>query len=339
MGKKSKAPKAPSAAKTAQAQFEYGNSNIFGPNGNLVWGSVGSDGKFQADPNAVKYAAQIQETDFQKALRQAREGGTLDLVDSIVGAGLPDRAQIRDTSDIAQNSYDMFQYMNAPQRELEDRRTTQYLSDRGIPMIGEAGKEVLDDQQRRRTEADAQIMRHSLDRAGQEQSRMYGLESDARSGALNELITALTGVNPTPNNVSAPSGTGIDMASLMNNEYQGKLANWQQGRDEQNAWMQTAANVGMMLLSDRAMKTDIEPATGFLDGLRRLDISKWNYLPESGENPDTRHVGPMAQDFAEIFGVGDGRTIHLVDAVGVALGALKEIAEAFHVSDPDTRTA
>ena len=35
----------------------------------------------------------------------------------------------------------------------------------------------------------------------------------------------------------------------------------------------------------------------------------------------------MAQDFRDAFGVGDGKTIHLVDVMGVLLGAIKELAQ------------
>lgn len=87
----------------------------------------------------------------------------------------------------------------------------------------------------------------------------------------------------------------------------------------------TAASMYLLYLmaSDRSLKTDIRPATGVLDGLKRLPIYNWRYRGDP-----TPHVGPMAQDFQEIFGVGDGKHLNLVDVVGVLLGAMKELAEA-----------
>ena len=259
MGKGSKAPKAPDPYQTAQAQFQYGNTNIVGPTGGMTWGTVGQDGQFVADPNAVRYTARIDESDNQRAIREGREGGAIDLISQLRGAGLPDRAQIRDTGDIAQNTFDQFMFMQAPQRQQEDRRTMQYLSDRGLPMTGGAGGQVLDDQSRRRAEADAQIMRTSMDRAGSEQSRMYGLESSQRQNGMNELIAAITGVNPSPNTGQAPSGTGVNMGNLIQQGYQNNLGAWQQQQNSQNGLLGTVANLGMTVLSDRDMKPDIAP--------------------------------------------------------------------------------
>lgn len=321
MGKKSNSrPAAPDPVETANAQFRYGNTNIVGPNGGLTWGRVGSDGQFVSDPNAVEYTARIDETDSQRQIREGRESGAIDLISQLTGAGLADRAQIRDTSDIAKNTFDQFMFMQAPQRAQEDRRTMQYLSDRGLPMTGGAAGQVLDDQSRRRAEADSQIMRTAFDRAGAEQSRQYGLESNARQSSLNELIAAITGVNPSPNNNQAPNGTGVNMAGLTQQAYQNELAGWQQQQDQRNALLGTVANLGMTVLSDRDLKTDIAPRGSVLDKLAGLDIFTWRYLDN-----DVRHIGPMAQDFQKAFGVGDGKTIAVVDVAGVVLAAVQEL--------------
>ena len=320
MGKSSSRPKAPDPYQTAQAQFQYGNTNIIGPTGGMTWGTMGPDGQFVADPNAVRYTARIDESDNQRAIREGRESGAINLINQLTSAGLPDRAQIRDTSDIAKNTFDQFMFMQAPQRQQEDRRMMQYLSDRGLPMTSGAGGQVMDDQSRRRAESDAQIMRASLDRAGSEQSRMYGLESSQRQNAMNELIAAITGVNPSPNNNQAPNSTGVNMGNLIQQGYQNDLAAWQQQQNQQNGLLGTVANLGMTVLSDRNLKTDVSPRESILDKLSSLEIFTWRYL-----NDDVRHIGPMAQDFQRTFGVGDGKTIALVDVAGVVLSAVQEL--------------
>jgi hypothetical protein len=35
----------------------------------------------------------------------------------------------------------------------------------------------------------------------------------------------------------------------------------------------------------------------------------------------------MAQDFKRVTGLGDGRSISVIDAIGVTMGAVKELAE------------
>lgn len=75
------------------------------------------------------------------------------------------------------------------------------------------------------------------------------------------------------------------------------------------------------------LKTDIVKADGFLAGLRKLEINRWTY---KHDETSVKHVGPMADQFREIFGVGDGVTLNIFDLMGVMLGAMKEIAEVSH---------
>ena len=62
------------------------------------------------------------------------------------------------------------------------------------------------------------------------------------------------------------------------------------------------------------------------DLLRRLseiEISTWNYR---AQDEDIRHIGPMAHDFYEAFGVGeDERRITSIDADGIALAAIQAL--------------
>jgi hypothetical protein len=76
-------------------------------------------------------------------------------------------------------------------------------------------------------------------------------------------------------------------------------------------------------LSDRNAKTNnaIVDGRGVLERLATIQIATWNYRSQ----PDAvRHIGPMAQDFARAFGVGeDEKHISTVDADGVALAAIQ----------------
>ena len=79
-------------------------------------------------------------------------------------------------------------------------------------------------------------------------------------------------------------------------------------------------------VSDRALKTNfgtVDPSD-VLARVRELPISTWNY---TSDDPAVRHIGPMAQDFAALFGVGgDDRHIHPLDGQGVALAAIQALA-------------
>ncbi|GGS30698.1 MULTISPECIES: tail fiber domain-containing protein [Actinokineospora] len=70
-----------------------------------------------------------------------------------------------------------------------------------------------------------------------------------------------------------------------------------------------------------------EPVNGhqILDKLADLPISTWRYQWEA---EDVRHLGPMAQDWQQVFGLSaDGRTIPLVDAIGVLLTAVQALGK------------
>jgi len=74
--------------------------------------------------------------------------------------------------------------------------------------------------------------------------------------------------------------------------------------------------------SDRNAKENITPVDPglVLDKVVAMPISHWNYK----QDPESRHLGPMAQDFHAAFGVGpDDKHIATVDADGVALAAIQ----------------
>lgn len=54
------------------------------------------------------------------------------------------------------------------------------------------------------------------------------------------------------------------------------------------------------------------------DKLASMDVPTWNYKGEG-----KKHMGPMAEDFRDTFGIGDGRTIDVVDAIGTLFAANK----------------
>ena len=75
--------------------------------------------------------------------------------------------------------------------------------------------------------------------------------------------------------------------------------------------------------SDRNSKEDISliDSGEVLKKIQKLPIYSWKYKSQS-----INHVGPMAQDFYQAFGLGlDDKTISSVDMDGVALAAIKEL--------------
>ena len=81
---------------------------------------------------------------------------------------------------------------------------------------------------------------------------------------------------------------------------------------------------GVLLTSTREAKTDFEPLNEheILDKLASLDISQWRYKTEPNK---TRHIGPIAEDFHEIFGLSDGKTLNMIDTNGITFAAIKAL--------------
>lgn len=77
--------------------------------------------------------------------------------------------------------------------------------------------------------------------------------------------------------------------------------------------------------SSRATKENFIIVSGedVLSRLRTIPVSTWNYISEGNE---TRHMGPMAEDFYQGFKLGTGNTsIGVQDLTGVSLAAIKTL--------------
>lgn len=76
--------------------------------------------------------------------------------------------------------------------------------------------------------------------------------------------------------------------------------------------------------SSREIKQDIAPvnANDLMARLEALNVHEWSYT----RSPGNRHIGPMAEDFYELFGFGqDEKSIFPRDLAGIALVAVKEV--------------
>lgn len=77
--------------------------------------------------------------------------------------------------------------------------------------------------------------------------------------------------------------------------------------------------------SSRDIKDTMGPvdASALLDAVRKLPVERWKYKEflQDGET----HVGTYAEDWKRVTGLGDGRTINIIDAIGVLLAAVKEL--------------
>jgi Chaperone of endosialidase len=85
-----------------------------------------------------------------------------------------------------------------------------------------------------------------------------------------------------------------------------------------------------MFASSREYKTDILPlyGNGALDTVKDMPVYSWKYRGD-----ETPHVGPVAEEWQERTGLGDGKSINLGDAVGLLFGAVGELAQRLDGED------
>lgn len=83
--------------------------------------------------------------------------------------------------------------------------------------------------------------------------------------------------------------------------------------------------------SDKNKKENFTDIDGgeILEKIDRLPITSWNYKGTS-----EKHIGPMAQDFYRLFGLGsDDKTITTIDPSGIALVGIQELHRRWLLSE------
>lgn len=81
---------------------------------------------------------------------------------------------------------------------------------------------------------------------------------------------------------------------------------------------------GVLLTSTREAKTDFRELNeqDILDKLSSLEISQWRYKHEDEE---TVHIGPVAEEFHEVFGLSDGKRLNMIDTNGITFAAIQAL--------------
>jgi hypothetical protein len=128
--------------------------------------------------------------------------------------------------------------------------------------------------------------------------QQFGAGQQLRSNSVNNA-NALTNGGQVQQPQFAPQQGGqlpnVDMGGLMNNQYQGQMANYQnqmQGRNQMMGGLFGLGAAAIPLLSDERTKENIEPLGGEFAG-------NPVYAYEYKHDPGTRHIGVMAQDVAK----------------------------------------
>jgi hypothetical protein len=107
--------------------------------------------------------------------------------------------------------------------------------------------------------------------------------------------------------------------------HKNQLAAHQMNQQGMGSLFEGIGGIAGLIFSDEDAKEDKREARGILDAVKKMPVEKWKY--KEGVADEGEHVGTYAQDFQKQTGLGDGKTIDVVDAIGVTMGAVKELSE------------
>lgn len=149
-----------------------------------------------------------------------------------------------------------------------------------------------------------------------------------RGLAVNPLSSFAAGSSGVASGTSAAQGGLQSQAQILQGQDNAKLTAQNNAAQANGAMFEglgTLAGFALMS-SDENVKEDRKEARSATAALRKIPIDSWKYKDDAPHaDGGTPHTGAMAQDFQKATGTGDGKTINVVDAIGVTMKAVKEI--------------
>jgi hypothetical protein len=136
------------------------------------------------------------------------------------------------------------------------------------------------------------------------------------------------GYNP-PSSLPSGSAAGVDYSGAAQSQYQAELAEYQANQQSKTSAMSTIGTIGAAAIMKSTQQAKdvygIASSEAAAKVFENIPVYVWSYKP--GERPvgdhKGRHVGPMAEDFQRMTGVGLGHQIDAVDYMGVMASALQ----------------
>jgi hypothetical protein len=303
MGKGSKAPAAPDPYKTAAAEAQFNRLDTYSPSGSgQVYGYTDpTTGQFKQGvaPQGAQAAVSTVESPWEKKIREALQPASLSLTNRIIGdniTNMPNAPRVQDRGTVAKSIYDRTYSMMAPGIEKANSRLLTNLQSRGIPVGADAFNDAYGEQQKQTQDTLSRLAMDADIGAGQEQSRLFGLDSAARQGAISELVAAMGGGYNPPSATPSGNAAGVNYGGLVGQKYQADMNAFNAAQQNR---AQTAGALGslggaMLMKSDRRLKADVR-RVGRKAG---LNVYEYRYL---WDDVGTVRRGVMAQEVLNLF--------------------------------------
>lgn len=349
MGKKS-GPQAPDPVAAANAQAGANKEairesakmnavNVYSPYGNVT---------YTKDKDGIPTAQNVSLTPGAQKQLTAQTNLGLDLTNRAQGmlkyvpttqfslSGIPGAPSQYDLDAERQRAegayYDRGMGMLRPEFDLQTQAVEQQVSDRGLPMAGDAASALRDQQFRRQQQARDGLLRESLVQGAAEQERMFNQGQRARQQSISEAMlerqqpfqeaAAFFGAAPQFQSPQQPAIPQYQMQApdLMGAIYQNYAGQQQNAANRQSMLGNIIGAGGQMAaayFSDRRLKENIVPV-GEENGFR---LYEFNYTGQP-----QRYRGVIAQEVVETrpdaVKLVDGYMAVDYDAIGLKMEAL-----------------
>jgi hypothetical protein len=157
------------------------------------------------------------------------------------------------------------------------------------------------------------------------QQQQLGLGAVAQgTGVMNAAGTAASGIRTAPANwINSATGAFTGAGGIINNAYNAR-------ENVHHNFNQDAMGWTSMAMSSKKAKDRVGRVIegDVVKKIKSMPVDRWRYKKEivhdeAATGGQREHIGPYAEDFKERFGVGDGKHINFIDAIGVLFAAAK----------------
>lgn len=125
--------------------------------------------------------------------------------------------------------------------------------------------------------------------------------------------------------LSGQMGGLNSQASTMNMGFQNQMSSYNANQSSSQGMGQLAGMGAMMMMSSKDYKEDKAPIKRgtALEAINNMPIEGWKY--KNGIADGGEHVGGYAEDFKRETGLGNGKSIPVVDAIGITMKAVQDL--------------
>lgn len=356
-GGSSAPPPAPDPAETTAADAAANRLTSFRPDGTLAieYGYLDRDsGQFVAgapeESDLPQYAVRSFENDFERGIRETSESAATSLAtqfgQDVQNFGAAPTYDPNATS-IAETIYNRSADLARDDIELSRRRLDNNLQARGLAPGSEAYNRAIREADETEQQTWATLAQDATLAAQGEARSDYATAEAERANRLNEAAGLIGGAYA-PGAVQTPTGGApLSPSSQYWNNYNAQMSAYNADQQRRAAAGASAGSAiggvasiagGLLGKSSRKFKTEIGPYCGAsaVEAVRGAPVLRWRYK----DDPDQlEHIGPMAEDFRDSTGLGDGVFINILDMCGVLWAANQQLLRRVERLEREQRRA